>query len=138
MDSVSTDHSNSLYSLAYLAYEGGRYQDALHFFRVLTVEGCHLQKNWIGLAACYQMLGEYNEAIKAYGVAVMIDETNPEVHLHAAQCLFALGQKDEAQSALLSAEKLSAAPQYSYLESELAFIRKKWNNKPSSYFKGGK
>lgn len=121
--------SNTLYTLAYNAYERREYAEGVHFFRMLTLMECHIQKHWIGLAACYQMQNQFDEAVPAYSVAAVIDPANPQVHLHAAECLFALGRKEEGENALISAEHyISNDASHGSLRSELDFIRKKWNN----------
>lgn len=126
---VSEQNAKALYAMGYQAYERGQYREGINFFRVLTSLESHIQKHWIGLAACHQMLKQYDEALPAYSVAAVINEENPEVHMHAAECLFELGRYDEAQNALMSARHFAEKkPQYIHLLPELALIRAKWNN----------
>lgn len=96
-----------LYAYAHRFYIDGKYQDAIHFFHLLTLFDTTCQKYWMGLGASYQMLQEYREALNAYGHAALIDPKKAEASLHAAQCFFYLKLKNEANSALKSAEKMA-------------------------------
>lgn len=97
---LDSETSETLYALAYQAYEHGRYEDALKLFRFLTLH-CSSKRHWMGLGATLQVLKQYEEALSCYGLAALEDASDPYVHLHAADCLFAL---DNIPGALIALE----------------------------------
>lgn len=126
----SNEAIDGLYGTAYKFYEIGKYQDAAHFFRVMTMIDTTGRRNWMGLGASLQMLKEYEEAIESYSVAAMMDPEDPYAHLHAAECLFIMGQKERALIALSSAELTAGnnKNKNKRLISQLALIRNAWSN----------
>ena len=54
------------YALAYFLYGQENYLDASHFFRLLAVVRPSEAKHWKGLAACLQMLKDYEGALNCY------------------------------------------------------------------------
>lgn len=137
MDSMLTNSdvkaTKQLYAKAYHLYESGRYRDALHFFRTLCVMDVDEVRHWVGLGATYQMLHDHTQALAAYGMAALLDETNPTVHLHAAECLLALKRIEECRNALSLAEQHSKDKiEFADVYSQLAIIKRECNNLPST------
>lgn len=127
--SLSQEAQTALYSQAYHLYENGKYQEAKRFFHFLTIVNPYEKSFWIGLGASYQMLKDYARAIEFYSVAAVQDQNNPYVHLHAADCFFALGQMDQAFQALDSAESAANLTEGNQnIISHLALIRQAWSN----------
>ncbi|MBQ9368646.1 MAG: SycD/LcrH family type III secretion system chaperone, partial [Victivallales bacterium] len=94
----------AVYSLGYSFYTTGRYADAEKVFRFLVLFD-HLEKKyWTGLGAVYQVQKRYGEAITAYGYASFLDLENPKPQYLAAECFAAMGDKDNALSALAALE----------------------------------
>ncbi len=89
-----------IYSVAHSFYRNGKYDKALPIFQFLTVFDHLNQKWWMGLAATWQMMKEYEKALNAYALATLIDVTDPQPQLQAGYCLVMLGKKEEARHAL--------------------------------------
>jgi len=120
----STETCNTLYAIAFNFYENRKYQEAVHFFRFLTVVDTFNRANWMGLGAAQQMNKEYEEAVDSYGFAALLNENDPFAHFHAAECFFAIGQHQKGNIALDSAETTSKGDKkFSQLLSRIALIR---------------
>ena len=120
---MKTETTKSLYACAYRFYENGKYEEAIHFFRLLTVADVNNDKYWVGLAASYKMNKETEKALEAYAIAAILDENDPFTHLYAAECLFDLGRTEEAIQALDSAERVAKKNKNQQLLSHLEIIR---------------
>ncbi len=92
-----------VYAAAYNYFQSGKYAEAEPIFAFLCFNDLFEKKFWLGLGACRQMLGQYDEAVQAYGMAAVLDVEDPDVHLHAADCLLAKGDLEGADSALSAA-----------------------------------
>jgi type III secretion system low calcium response chaperone LcrH/SycD len=125
-DSATT---KQLYALAYRYYESRHYREAVHFFRVLCAMDCDDPKHWLGLGAAYQMLKDYDEALPAYGLAAVLDQTNPQVHLHAADCFIALKRIPDARNALALADQHLKQANDQELRSLLALLKADCDNR---------
>lgn len=125
----SEESLSVLYSMAYELYRNGKYQDAKGFFRFLTLANSFERKHWMGLAACYQMLKCYSEAIECYSVAALQNASDPYVHWHVADCFFHSGKFIEAVHALDSAIVVAKENNiYSTLAPKLALIADTWSS----------
>lgn len=101
---ITDSEMEAVYSLGYSFYTTGRYADAEKVFRFLVLFD-HLEKKyWTGLGAVYQVQKRYGEAITAYGYASFLDLENPKPQYLAAECFAAMGDKDNALSALAALE----------------------------------
>ena len=88
------------YALGYNLYSQARWAEALRVFSFLTFHA-HLDRRFhLGRAACLQVLGRHEQALKAYLLAHVLDVSDPVVGLHVAECLIALRRKAEARTAL--------------------------------------
>lgn len=96
-----------LYTIAYSLYLNGKYQNALNCFQVLVTMDVNSARYWMGLAASHHMLKNYRGAISSYALAALIDNKNPQIHFHAAECFFALKEGTQALNALATAEQLA-------------------------------
>jgi type III secretion system low calcium response chaperone LcrH/SycD len=120
-----------MYSLGYHLYQAGRYADAEGCFRLLTTLDTQNAHHWIGLGAALQKQNKYSEAVDAYGAAVLFEDTqsNPYPHLHAAECLFALGDLSRAEKALASARKVSSKKsRYAALVKRIDVMKECWSS----------
>lgn len=124
----SKETVSGLYAIAYNFYEIGKYQDAVQFFRILTALDTQSRKNWMGLGASLQMLKEFEKAIEAYTVATLLDDEDPYVHMHAADCFFALNNMKKAIIALEAAEYVVGLnkAKYAHLLPQIQLFRKTW------------
>lgn len=89
-----------LYALGHGLYSQGRYVDAMKAFGYLVVHN-HLEKRFMNaFASSLQMIKSYEEAIKYYSLASVMDMTDPGPTFHSCECLLALGQTDDALQGL--------------------------------------
>lgn len=89
-----------LYALGHSLYSQGRYADAMKAFGYLVVHN-HLEKRFMNaFASSLQMIKSYEEAIKYYSLASVMDIGDPGPTFHTCECLLALGQTDDARQGL--------------------------------------
>jgi type III secretion system low calcium response chaperone LcrH/SycD len=100
---ISQDAMEGVYGLAYNEYNAGRFQEAESVFKLLCLLNHLERKYWIGLGAARKGLKRYQGAVDAFGLAGMLDLSDPQPPLYAAECLILLGQPDEAKSGLETA-----------------------------------
>lgn len=128
--SLSPETIEELYASAHALYQNGAYPASGHFFRLLAMADPDNPRHWIGLGAVHQMCQEYQDALPAYAMAAMLDQqkTNPYPHLHAAECFFAIQQKDSGFSALETAESIASKQKKKYKEaiSRASALREAW------------
>ena len=126
---LSKDYSNDdlrvLYTLAYTLYKGGDYEQAKMIFQQLASCKPFTKKYWLGLGACWQMEHSYTDALKAWGMAALIDGNDPTPHFHAAECYLALEDHTEGLKAMRATK--------SRLTNEHQDIREKVKNLESSW-----
>lgn len=93
---ISDAFLEEMYSLAHAHYEQGNYKESLSLFQFLA--GCAPSnfKFMLGLAANLHQMGEYEEALRGFTVALQIDESNPLPIYYMADCFMRLGNEKEA------------------------------------------
>ena len=96
----SNDDLRVLYTLAYTLYQGNDYEQAKRIFQQLAACKPFTKKYWIGLGSCWQMEHSYTDALKAWGMAALIDASDPIPHYHAVECYLALEDYTEGLKAL--------------------------------------
>jgi type III secretion system low calcium response chaperone LcrH/SycD len=96
----SQEVMDKFYEKAYLLYQKKEYQRAADAFVFLTTINPRGHNYWIGLGMSEQMAGEYESALMAYTLALLMDERDPLVYYHSAACHHALGAKDDTVTAL--------------------------------------
>jgi len=90
----------AVYALAYRHYNQAHWNDALRLFTVLCLYD-HLDRRFhVGRAASLQMLKRHEEALHVWGFALLMDMTDPQASFHIAECLIALGRREDARTAL--------------------------------------
>lgn len=101
---LNPEHSNedlrALYTLAYTLYQSGDFGQAVELFEQLTHSKPLTQKYWLGLGACSQMQQKYTEALQAWGMAAILNGSDPTPHFHATECYIALKDSVEGRKAL--------------------------------------
>ena len=99
---LSQNDIESLYTTGYNYYEAKQFDKALTTFQLLCLMD-HVDKRfYMGLGASRQMLGQYKEALEAYGYVVMLDIDDPVPLYHLAECHLALGDLKRAVAAFES------------------------------------
>lgn len=98
---ISDDEMEAVYATAFNHYNIGRYEDAESIFRFLVLLDHLNVKYWIGLGATRQAQKKFKEALAAYGNVVgNLDIKNFKASYYAAECLLAMGDKENAAKAL--------------------------------------
>jgi type III secretion system low calcium response chaperone LcrH/SycD len=97
---LSLRSQKAMYQLAYLLYGQNKYEEARRLFSMLVICQHTDRRHHLGLAACLQMLQRHAEALKHYGIASVLDLTDPVPVLHAAECHLALAEREKARHAL--------------------------------------
>ncbi len=97
---VGDDFMVTLYALAHQAYQNNKYHEAGKMFSVLCVMNHLERKYWLGLGASLQMEKKYLPALECYGLAVLLHYKEPDAHLYTAECMLAVGKKEEVKPIL--------------------------------------
>lgn len=117
MFSYSPELIEKLYQMGVTFLERGQIDEASKVFSFINILDP-------GYSACWTMLGitlrrenQWEESLKAFDIALEIDEHNGLAYYHAAQCHKELNQMKEARQSLDRALKeISGKPQYAQLE----------------------
>lgn len=80
----------NIYSQAYRQYNTGKYTEASHLFRILIMMDSSEEKYMLGLAACFHMLKEYDNALNSYTLCSSINPKNPIPYYHSSDCYIQL------------------------------------------------
>jgi len=124
---VSDQEMESLYEEAYAFYEQNKFVQAADLFRWLVLLNPYVERSWMGLAACQQLLKLYENALKAYAIATLLDKNDPLPHFHAFECYVALNDHVEALKALDAAYQCAKKhqPQYNALLEKIEHLRER-------------
>lgn len=127
---LSKPATEELYRRGYAYYENANYKNARHLFTFLTTIEPFIRKHWLGFGATLQMLKDYSEALKAYGYAALLDESDPMPHVYAAECFYELKDLTQAVTALESAIALAKQenPHHPLIK-QLMSLKTKWIQK---------
>lgn len=90
-----------IYAQAYRLYNTGKYKDALQLFRLLGSLAPTEARYILGMAACFHLLKEFNDALETYAVVAILDPNNPIPFYHASDCLI---QQNDPYSAIIMLE----------------------------------
>lgn len=122
----TADEIEAVYLFAHNAYQQRRYDDARKLFHFLAENDHTESRFWMGLGASLQMTACYAQALAAYGVAAVLDATNPEPPLRAAECYLATAAPDGAHKALdavrLACDAGGAGPARADVERRVALL----------------
>lgn len=102
---ISPAELEAVYALGFTHYRTGRYEDASKLFQFLVLFDHLNPKYWLALGAVQQVAKDFKAAIASYGYASFLDLENPKPQLHAAECFLALGDRENALSALLALDE---------------------------------
>jgi len=102
---ITSAEMEAVYSVGFNMYRTGRYDDAEKIFRFLVLFD-HLEpKYWMGVGAIQQVRKDWQGAIASYGYASFLNMKDPKPQFHAAECFLALGDKQNAASALVALDR---------------------------------
>ncbi len=102
---ISPAELEAVYSLGFNYYRTGKYDEASKIFRFLVIFDHLNAKYWLALGAVQQVQKDYQNAITSYAYSSFLDLHNPKPQFHAAECFLALGDRDNASSALQALEE---------------------------------
>ncbi len=97
---ITTGEMEAVYSLGFNFYNTGRYDDAEKIFKFLVMFDHMTPKYWMGLGSVQQVKKNYKAAVTNYACASFLDIHDPKPQYHAAECFLAMGDVDNATSAL--------------------------------------
>jgi len=89
---ITDDMMKALYGYAYNLYQGGKYEEANHAFRLLCMFEPGNGKYSLGLAACHHMQKHYQHAIEAYMLTAYVEPDNPLPFYHISDCYQQIGE----------------------------------------------
>lgn len=114
---MSQNIMESMYAQAYRLYHTGKYFEATHLFRILIMMNAMEPKYLLGLAACFHMMKEYENAIQTYSLCGTLEPESPIPHYHSSDCFI---QMNNYFSAMVSLEMTIARsgnkPEYSKIK----------------------
>lgn len=111
-----------IYGHAYRLYNSGRYREASQLFRLLILLNPLSSKYSLGLAACFHMLKEYDNAAQSYMMVSLVDPESPIPFYHASDCFIQLNLSDSAIIALEKAIELAGTKeQFSMIKERCLF-----------------
>ncbi|MGE7956985.1 SycD/LcrH family type III secretion system chaperone [Pseudomonas sp. NPDC089530] len=116
LKNISSDSLEQLYSLAFNQYQAGKWDDAHKIFQSLCMLDHYDVRFFLGLGACRQAMGQFEQALQSFSYGALIDINEPRFPFHAGECHLQLGDLDGAESGFYSAQALAAAqPAHSVL-----------------------
>lgn len=114
-----------LYGQAYQHYNTGHYQESARLFHMLQLLDPVESKFGIGLAACYQMMEDYGNAILTYNMVTIIDPENPVPHYHTSDCYLKMHVPAAAVGELeMAVELCGNKPEYATMKSRALLMIK--------------
>lgn len=97
---LDEDNLEAMYAAAFNYYNHGKFQEAHDLFRCLSTMN-HLEPKYVmGLAACKQMMKQWEAAIDCYGLVMNMEPLNIMPAFHTSECLLQLDDKEGAKRAL--------------------------------------
>ena len=97
LQGVSDAAMEGMYAYAYRFYQQGKLKEAESFFRFLFMYDFRCAEYPMGLAAVYQLRGEYLKAIEYYAIAASLAKDDLRPVFHAAQCHLCVGNRQAAR-----------------------------------------
>lgn len=115
-----------LYEMAFQLYEVEQYKKSEEVFRRLVIAKPGEPNFWQGLASSLQMQGKYDEALVPWSMFCIVDPENPLPHYYAAECLFSIGQREQALKALKASEVRDMQGEFL---TKIGLLRRAWEEK---------
>lgn len=111
---ISQESLEQIYSLAFNHFQVGKWNEAHTVFQGLCMLDHYDTRFFLGLGACRQSLGQFEQALESYTYGALVDISDPRFPFHAGECQLQLGNLDAAESGFYSAGVLaSTLPEYS-------------------------
>lgn len=114
---LSQNIMESMYAQAYRLYHTGKYFEATHLFRILIMMNAMEPKYLLGLAACFHMLKEYENAIQTYSLCSTLEPESPIPHYHSSDCFIQMNNHFSAMISLeMTITRCGDKPEYSKIK----------------------
>lgn len=126
----SPEEIKTVYASSYELYRSQKYDEAAQLFRFLTVLAPFEANYWKGLGASLQMKGQYNEALSCYICCQILNHEQPDPHLYvyAADCYFALDQREQGLKALEAARLSAEEKDDEQVIHHVSLMKELWSN----------
>lgn len=141
LEGIKLNQVDEIHNMAYIYYKNRRYWEAEAQFRLLVAIEPKNSGFWKGLGACLQMRKSYQEALNCYtcAQAIILDDPDPYIEIHCADCYFALNQIEKGLKVLEGARACAKNRNDKKVINHVNFIRSRWikskksTNKKSSH-----
>lgn len=135
---ISPVYMENMYAQGYRLYNTGKYEEAVHIFRMLIMMNAMEPKYILGLAAAFHMLKEYDTAIQTYMMVGALDPTNPIPHYHSADCFIKMNDPISAMVCLeLAISTAGDRPEYAKMRERALLTLESVKKQASSGKEGG-
>lgn len=104
---ISAGEMEAVYALGFNFYNTGRTEEAEKIFKFLVLFDHMSPKYWIGLGAVQQVKRDFEAAVTSYAFASFLDLEDPKPQFHAAECYLAMGDRENALSALAALKQFA-------------------------------
>lgn len=104
---ITEEELEAVYSLAYREIAEGRFEEALDRTAFLAQHNPWERRYLFAFALCLQHVGEFQDAARFYGEALLLDATDAVCAYRIGECLGAQGELADAREAFETAVKLS-------------------------------
>lgn len=113
-----------IYGIGHSLFVQGKFENAGNVFQMMLIYR-PLEPRILGaFALCCKRLGQFETAIPAYSAALVLEPMNLTWAVHMAECLAALGQRDESLTLLDPLIKLAVLDEsYNELRSRAETLR---------------
>ncbi|MDB6081174.1 MAG: lcrH [Chlamydiia bacterium] len=88
-------------------YQQSQFEEATSFFQLLSIACPGLQEYWMLLGACRLQCRDYDSALSAYAMAIILNEDDPRPYFFSALCYKKKGDTHEFQKCIQRGNKLS-------------------------------
>ena len=113
---ITSGQMEGMYAKAYNLYQSGKYKEAIQIFRLLIMLTPNESKYSLGLAACFHMMKDYDNAIETYTMYSVLNPDDPIGYFHISDCLLSTNEKMSAIVALEMAIEKANSPQFKILK----------------------
>jgi tetratricopeptide (TPR) repeat protein len=117
--------SDALYAMGYSYFMQGNFNEALKYFQYQLLFNHFDKRAAIGVGSCLCELGQYEESLKSFGVAMLLDEnSDPNIPLQIAKSLMMCGRKIEAKTILEAMKNdYSRSPEFEKISESIEKVR---------------
>jgi type III secretion system low calcium response chaperone LcrH/SycD len=110
----------AIYAVGHGLYTQGKNAEASKVFGFLMMHNPYDRRFPIAMGAAQQMLGKFADAIGFYALGIVLDMSDPVPLFHTAECLAAIGERDDARDAFNNVITLCNKPEYQALREKTA------------------